>query len=105
MEGTLNDGVKTAKRNGYGLYKRLDSGQNYSYGIDAGDECYILTEGNGWYQLLYPITGQKYGRIAWMTEAMYNHAFNDPPVITSLTNIPGKSSQETISAGEQQQQA
>ena len=93
VKGTENSGVITAKNNVYGLYKRLNSGQNWSYGIDAGDECYLLTKENGWYQVMYPITGQKYCRIAWMSEGQYTTAFPSngvtPPTITSLGNIPG----------------
>lgn len=98
VRGTENSGVITAKNNVYGLYKRLNSGQTWSYGIDAGDPCYLLTYENEWCQVLYPITGRSYSRIAWMTAGQFYQAFGFwppgpippiviPPTIASLGNL------------------
>lgn len=91
VKGSIDDGIIKAVNNCYGLYKRQNSGQTWSYGIDAGDECYLLTAENGWYQVMYPITGKNYWRIAWMTEGQYTSTFPPviiPPEITSVNNIP-----------------
>ena len=84
VQGTLDQGIITAKKSAYGLYRRLGSGQSYSYGIDAGDRCYLLTKSNGWNQVLYPVG--KLWRIAWMTDSVYSATFNGgvPPEITSI---------------------
>ena len=89
VKGTETESF-TAAKSAYGLYKRQNSGQTYSYGIDAGDQCYLLTKENGWCQVMYPIPKNLW-RVAWMSEATYNGIKPQPtpvPVITSIGDLP-----------------
>ena len=76
VNGTLNEAARTAV-NGYrGLCIRKNSGQNSNYWIDPGDFVWLLTNEDGWCQVLYPILGGLY-RIAWMPESEYNKLFEE----------------------------
>lgn len=88
-DGTITkDEPKKAKVSHYGMYKRRDSGYESSYGIDVGDDVYLLTRSNGWCQVMYPITGQTYWRIAWLKESDYRKVIGEikPLEITEVPN-------------------
>ena len=86
VPGTLNDEAKTAKHRHYGLYIRKAEGQNSSYGLDVGDSVYLLTEDNGWCQVLYPTSSSGW-RIAWLTKDNYEYVVGiSVPTITSVPN-------------------
>lgn len=70
VPGTLNNDAKSAVASHYGLYKRKNSGQDNSYGIDVGDSVYLLTKEDSWCQVLYPVGA--IWRIAWLPESDYN---------------------------------
>lgn len=60
----------------YGLYKRVDDGNKItSYGIDAGDNVFLLAKDDGWCQVLYPTGSSGVWRIAWLEESNYNKLF------------------------------
>ncbi len=85
VPGTLKDEAKTAKHRHYGLYIRKNEGRNSSYGIDVGDSVYLLTEDNGWCQVLYPTSSG--WRIAWLTKDNYEYVVGiSVPTITSVPN-------------------
>lgn len=78
VNGTLEEAARTAV-NGYtGLCIRKNSGQNSNYWIAPGDSVWLLTNEDGWCQVLYPIQGGMY-RIAWMPENEYNKLFERVP--------------------------
>ena len=77
VAGTLDGSARRAANSHYGMYKRRNSGRNTSYGIDAGDSVYLLTQDNGWCQVLYP-SGSLW-RIAWMTQSEYDGLFSSAP--------------------------
>ena len=66
VPGTLTETGTAVNKSG-GLYKRRNEGYNSGYWIDPGDTVYLLTEDNGWVQVMYPISGYSYWRIAWLT--------------------------------------
>ena len=70
------------------LYIRIGVGRNSSYWVDAGDSVYLLTEQNGWAQILYPASVGAW-RIAWLTKSEYDYVMGksgNPHVITSVPN-------------------
>lgn len=81
VPGNVNEEPKTAVAKSKALYKRKNSGQNSDYWIDAGDTVYLLTKDDGWYQVMYPITGYSYWRIAWLPESEYNRIMPSPVTI------------------------
>ena len=95
VKGSETESFKAA-RSAYGLYRRLNSGRSWSYGIDAEDQCYLLTKENGWCQVMYATSDGRW-RIAWMPENTYNVIKPGPipiPVITSIGSLP-----KTVVAG------
>lgn len=80
IAGTLTGGARTASSGCSGLYKRMNSGKNSSWRIDAGDSVYLLARSGGWCQVLYP-SGSLW-RIAWLPENDYNNLFSSVPIPT-----------------------
>lgn len=88
-DGTITDGEpKRAVNKSGGLYKRRNSGYNSSYWIDPGDTVYLLTEDNGWCQVMYPITGASYWRIAWLEKNDYLKVIGEQ---LEITKVPDRS--------------
>ena len=78
-KGDLYEGAKTANSGYIGLYNRKNSGQNNDYQIKKGDSVWLLTNEDGWCQVLFPIPEGLY-RIAWLPETEYNRIIgNDYP--------------------------
>ena len=100
VPGNVNEEPKTAVVKSKALYKRKNSGQNSDYWIDAGDTVYLLTKDDGWYQVMYPITGYSYWRIAWLPESEYNRIMPSPVTIkyTFKNGTVGTSYSDWVSA-------
>ena len=70
VSGTLTGKAMKATKSFYGLAKRKNDSRVSYFGIDAADRVYLLTQENGWCQVLYPV-GNLW-RIAWLTQSEYN---------------------------------
>ena len=72
VPGTLTESGTAVNKSG-GLYKRKNDAYHSDWWIDPGDTVYLLTEDSGFCQVMYPISGYSYWRIAWLTRSDYDY--------------------------------
>lgn len=106
VPGAKTDGARKTTRRGKNPYRRANYDTiMYSAAVDANTDTYLLTEVNGWCQVLYETSSRNVWRIVWMPSWDYEYMF--PNVnnvsITGTNNIPasavaGSSYRGTVTA-------
>lgn len=74
VPGSLTGSYRTAIAKVTGFSDRPGGSTNSSYWVDPGEKVYLLSQQNGYSQILYP-TSSGVWRIAWCTNSMYNSMF------------------------------
>lgn len=73
VPGSLTSSYRTAVAKVTGLSDRPGGTTNSSYWVDKGEKVYLLSQQNGYSQILYPTSSA--WRIAWCTNTTYNSMF------------------------------
>jgi uncharacterized repeat protein (TIGR02543 family) len=74
VPGSLTGSYRTATTKVSGFSDRPGGSANSSYWVDAGEKVYLLSQQNGYSQILYPTSGTAW-RIAWCSDSVYNSMF------------------------------
>ena len=75
VPGTLHESYRTAISKVTGFSDRAGGTINNNYWVDPGEKVYLLSQQNGYSQILYPTSSSGIWRIAWCSNSFYESMF------------------------------